>query len=110
MQIKWIEFIPDKEYPSLKEHLYFCESEYLNYEITLDGIKDASRYDEIQLLSTMSGNFSICEIFLGSIEHMYEYLQEERQDELDGGQIAIQKENLLIVNCKWKIKNVKLVH
>ena len=98
-KIKWIEYCTDKQ-NKLTENLYFCESEYLNYDITLEGIKDASRYNEIQLLSAMSGNLSVFEIFLGSVNHLYEYLQEERKEELENGYINIDKESLNITTLK----------
>ncbi len=84
---KFIEFKRDKE-NDLKERLYLCESEYLNYSLNLEGLKDASRNNEIQLLSSMVGNFSIFELFLGTTSELHEYLQEERTEDTENGNIS----------------------
>lgn len=92
---KYLTYTTDKEY-KLTENLYLCESEYLNYSLTLEGLKEASRDDNIQLLSSMAGNFSIPELFLGTTEELYDYLREDRADEMDVGAINIDRENLNI--------------
>jgi len=99
---KYIEFITDRNVPYSTERLYFCESECLDYDISLEGIKEASRNNELQILSVAFGNFAVAEIFLGSESDLCEYIATERKEELNSGSIAFDRDstNLNITTLK----------
>jgi len=89
---------------SSTETLHFCGDGYRDYTYNLDGIKAASRDNQIQLLSSMFGNHGMYEIFLGSLDVLYDYLAEERSEELKDGDIVHDKANM---NMSDLIKHLK---
>ena len=89
-----IKYYPDNlavKYNNL-ETLYLHDN--YNDDITLSDIKMASSNNEIQLFSTMLGNFGYLNIFLGSYYEFIDYIQDKYNDEVENGYLHFTNDSI----------------
>ena len=81
-----ITYNTDKNYPELKEQIFFID-EYGDNFNNIQDLRDSIKSTDIYLISEMLGNFSFFKAFVGRYCDLEDYLLNDRKEDLDGGYI-----------------------